>query len=84
MFKGASKLTLLDSNMKEAENDDWSFDSSEETKDQSGRIYEKNAVETINDYVIILRKKMGQASLEDDRNDKLLKHKEKKFQNFLM
>ena len=38
MFKGASKLTLLDSDMKDSENDS-SFDSSDDTKDQSGRIY---------------------------------------------
>ena len=75
-------MTLLDSDMKDAENDS-SFDSSDDTKDQSGRIYEKDAVDKISDYVIILRKKMGQESKQEDKNRVLLKHKERKYQKFL-
>lgn len=83
MFKGASKLTLLDSDMKEKENDDSSFESSDETKEQSGQEYEKDALEKINDYVINLRKKRGQESLTDDRKQILIKHKERKHEKFL-
>ena len=59
MFKDASKLTLLDSNMKEAENDESSFGSSDEYKEQSGRKYERDAVDKINYYVSTLKKKIG-------------------------